>query len=74
MTYENVQAMIGTAVVDAEFRQHLLEDASAVIGEFGLTPEEASAVLSIKATTLQGFASQLHAWIVSRNSVPVLHY
>lgn len=74
MRHENIQALIGTAIVDAEFRQHLLEDASAVIGDFGLTPEEASAILSIRATTFQGFASQVHAWITSRSSVPVLYY
>lgn len=73
MRYENLQAIIGTAIVDPEFRQQLLEDASAVIGDFGLTPEEANVILSIKATTFQGFASQLDAWISSRASVPVLY-
>ena len=74
MTHENIQALIGTAIVDTEFRQQLLEDAASVIGEFGLTPDEASAVLAVKASTLQGFASQLHNWIASKSSVPVLLY
>lgn len=73
MIHENIQAIIGAAIVDAEFRQHLLENAASVIGEFGLTPDEATAVLSVKASTLQGFATQLHAWISSKSSVPVLY-
>lgn len=73
MTHENIQALVGTAIVDVEFRQRLLEDAASVIGQFDLTPDEAAAVLSIKASTFQGFATQLHTWMASPSAVPVLY-
>ena len=72
--HENIQALIGTAIVDTEFRQQLLENPASVIGDFDLTPDEASAIIAVRASTLQGFASQLHAWITSRSAVPVLYY
>ena len=69
MRHEGIQAIIGAAVIDTEFRQHLLQDPSTVVGEFELSPDEQKAVLSVTATTLQGFATQLHAWIASASSV-----
>lgn len=63
LKHEGLQAIIGAAIIDMEFRRHLLQNAASVIDEFDLTPEETSAVLSLKATTLRGFATQLNAWI-----------
>jgi hypothetical protein len=73
MTHGNIQALVGTAIVDVEFRQRLLENAGSVIGEFDLTPDEVSAILSIKASTFQGFATQIHTWVASTSSIPVLY-
>jgi hypothetical protein len=71
MRHHNIQTLIGAAVVDYELRQHLLENAAAVISDFDLTPEEAAAVLAVRATTFQGFASQLHGWLVNSSHVAV---
>jgi len=65
MGHESIQDLIGTAIVDAEFEKRLLQDAASVIGDFGLSPDEARVVLSVKAKTLQGFATQMQAWISS---------
>jgi hypothetical protein len=73
MKHQNIQTLIGAAIVDYELRQRLLEDAASVIGEFDLTPEESAAIVSIKAASFQGFASQLHAWVSSSARVPVLY-
>jgi len=72
MKHEGIQAIVGAAIVDSDFRQHLLEDAESVIDEFTLTPDEASVMLSVNATTFQGLATQLQAWIASKSSVPVV--
>jgi antitoxin component of RelBE/YafQ-DinJ toxin-antitoxin module len=71
MKHEGIQAIIGAAIIDAEFGQHLLEDAASVISEYGLTPDEASVVLSLKATTLRGLAAQLNAWIANTNQISI---
>jgi hypothetical protein len=72
VTHPNVQEVIGAAVLDAEFRQHLLKDATSVIGEFGLTPDEITAVLAVKAETFPGFASQIHSWLAGTGRMPVV--
>lgn len=63
MKHDGLQAIVGAAIVDAEFRRHLLQNAASVIEDFDLTPEEVTVVLSLKATTLKGFAGKLNAWI-----------
>lgn len=70
MAHEALQAVIGMGIVDADFRRSLLEKSGRVLAEFDLTDEEAAAVMSIQATTFQGFAGELHNWI-TRNSVLV---
>jgi hypothetical protein len=63
MSYQTLQAIIGTAIVDSKFRHNLLDDALGALSSFALTPEESAAITSIKAETFQGFVSQLHGWI-----------
>lgn len=68
MAHEVLQEIVGMGIVDADFRRGLLERSGRVLAEFDLTSEEALAIMSIRATTFQGFASELHQWI-TRNSV-----
>ena len=68
MAHEVLQEIVGMGIVDADFRRGLLERSGRVLAEFDLTSEEALAIMSIRATTFQGFASALLQWI-KRNSV-----
>ncbi len=64
MPYESLQAIVGTAVIDANFRKALLNGSRRrVISKFKLTREEVKAVMSIHADTLEQFAEQLDKWI-----------
>jgi hypothetical protein len=65
MAFESLQALIATAVIDRDFCKALLTDSRCnAVANFGLTPEEMDAVMSIHAETLEQFAGQLHAWIM----------
>ena len=64
MAFESLQAVIGAAVIDSEFRNALLNGSRRrVVTNFGLTSEEMNAVMSIRATTLEQFAGQLDQWV-----------
>ncbi|MCL5074180.1 MAG: Os1348 family NHLP clan protein [Chloroflexi bacterium] len=65
MSYYGLQAVVGTAIVDRQFRDALLEDAEGVIGGFDLTEEEFGVVASIRANSLEQFAAQLHDWLTT---------
>lgn len=67
MAYERLQAVVGTAIVDPKFRYGLLEKSPGVLSAFGLTSEESHVISSIKADTLQGFATQLEHWMDARS-------
>ncbi len=67
MAFESLQAVVGTAVIDSEFRQALLNGSRRrVVTEFGLTTEEMNAIMSIRAATLEQFAGQLDQWIMRK--------
>jgi hypothetical protein len=76
MTHESLQAVVGTAVVDSMFRKALLNGSRRhVIQSFNLTNEETSAVLAIRADSLEQFAGQLDQWIATtqgRRELPQL--
>ena len=65
--YEALQHVVGTAIVDARFRQQLLAKSTAALSDFDLTREEREAIGCVHAHTMQGFAQELHGWI-SRNA------
>lgn len=65
MLHESLQAVIGTAVIDTEFRKALLNGSrQRVIQRFNLSRDEFDAVMSIRANSLEQFASQLDQWIL----------
>ena len=72
MGYSRLQAIVGTALVDSAVRQGLLNGAYDVLREFELSPQEMAVVRTIKADTLQEFASQLHQWMVRQTASKVL--
>lgn len=63
MSREQVEAVVGTAVVDREFRRLLLSAPAKAVGGFDLTAEEIGAITNIRARTLQEFAQKLHRWL-----------
>jgi hypothetical protein len=55
--------IIGTAVIDPDFRGLLLTDPGQVLPRFDLTTEERRALHGIRAGTIEEFAEQLlHLW------------
>lgn len=67
MSYHSLQAVIGSAVVDSEFRKGLLNGSRLrIISNFNLTPEETNAVMGIRAETLEHFAGQLDRWMTTQ--------
>lgn len=63
MSMEAVQAVIGRAITDAEFRQLLIDDARTACAEYDLTEEELAALDALDANSMQAFAGTLDARI-----------
>jgi hypothetical protein len=59
MAWENIEAIIGRAIVDTTFRERLLADPRAALHGERLTPEEEALLADIHATTLDDFARQV---------------
>jgi len=59
VSQEILQAIIGMAVTDREFREALLSQPRAAVEGFALSDEELSVVSSIRAKTLERFAARL---------------
>ena len=69
MAYESLQALIGTAVVDPDFRKALLNGSrSHAVKSLALSHEELDAVMAIRAETLEQFAGQLDQWIMKKRN------
>ena len=59
MSQEAVQAVIGKAVLDSEFREALFADPDEALEGYELTEEEVAALKSIDAETIESFAGSL---------------
>jgi len=69
MAFEMLQAVVGTAVIDADFRTAILNGSRhRAIARFELSHEERDAVMSIHADTLEQFAGQLDQWIMKQEN------
>lgn len=65
MSQEALQAIVGTAIIDREFCDTLLNGSrKKAVANFDLTGEELMAVMAIEADSLEQFADQLHRWIL----------
>jgi hypothetical protein len=70
MKHEVLQAVIGTAVVDTNFRKALLNGSRRnVLAAFKLSREEFDIVMSVHADSLEQFASQLDDWLCKTQGV-----
>jgi hypothetical protein len=68
MSKEALQAVIGKAVLDSEFREALFADPNQALEGYELTEEEVAALKAIDAETMESFAGSLDeriskAWI-----------
>jgi hypothetical protein len=69
MAFEMLQAVVGTAVIDSDFRKAILSGSRhSAIHRFDLSREETDAVMSIHADTLAQFAGQLDQWIMKQQN------
>lgn len=65
--HEELQALVGRALIDPSFRRDLLNGHRAeCLNEFELTREEHSVASTIQAGDLSSFARQLDGWINDR--------
>jgi hypothetical protein len=60
-----MQAIIGNALTDTDFRAALLNGSrQRVLQAFDLTNDETAAIMAIRADSLEQFAGELHHWLV----------
>ncbi|HEX9016276.1 MAG TPA: Franean1_4349 family RiPP [Chloroflexota bacterium] len=63
--HANLEKLIGTALVDGEFRSNLLDSPVAAATGFELTREEMEVLKSAHASTLEELADFIYSWISS---------
>lgn len=63
MTAKTLSTLIGTAVIDVDFRHALLSDPWSALNGFELSREEKEAIAGIEANSIEQFAQQLARWI-----------
>lgn len=69
MAFEMLQAVVGTALIDSDFRRAILNGSRhSAIARFDLSYAETDAVMSIQAETLEQFAGQLDQWIMKQEN------
>jgi hypothetical protein len=59
MSKESVEAIVGKAVLDSEFREELFADPEKVLAKYELTEEEVAALRAIDLETMESFAGTL---------------
>ncbi len=63
MPPEDIESVIGNAIIDKDFLGRLLGgDRAALLSKFNLTQEELQMLMGVHAESLAGFAGQVHAW------------
>lgn len=73
MTHEELQALVGKALVEPSFCAALLNGQREVcLAEFPLTADEYDAAATISAADLQDYARQLDNWITTRRQRPAI--
>ena len=69
MSQQAVEAVIGKAVLDDEFRKELTADAEKALSAFDLTDAEKAALKSMDAETMDALANTLDARVSKRAGV-----
>ena len=60
MPQKTIHMMIGKAVTDRRFREHLLRSPLEATGEFPLSSHERELIASVEAASLEEFSRKLH--------------
>jgi len=63
MTAKTLSTLIGTAVIDVNFRHTLLSDPWSALNGFDLSLDEKQAIAGMAANSIEQFAQQLAGWI-----------
>ena len=71
MARDNLQELVGNAIINSQFRSELLTNTARAIEGFNLSPEERLFVSNIRANNFQSFAQQLHNWISDETPVAI---
>jgi hypothetical protein len=67
-----LQTLLGTAMIDGQFCEHLLNgQRQELLPKFKLTDEEHRFLLNIKADSLQGFAAAVDQWLSAQLHSPI---
>ena len=67
-----LQTLLGTAMIDGQFCEHLLNGRrQELLPKFKLTEEEHCFVLGIKVDSLQGFAAAVDQWLSAQSHRPI---
>ncbi len=62
-SHPELERLIGTAIVDGEFRASLLESPTTAAADFSLSAEELDVLSSAAGDSLEELAAHLYAWI-----------
>ncbi len=66
MSSRTLQTLVGTALIDHEFCEELLDGRHpAILAKFDLTDEEREVILAIKADSIQEFTVKLYEWLIA---------
>jgi hypothetical protein len=67
-----LQTLLGTAMIDGQFRERLLNgQRQELLPKFKLTDEEHHFLLDIKANSLQDFAATVDQWLSAKSHCPI---
>jgi hypothetical protein len=67
-----LQTLLGTAMIDGQFREHLLNgQRQELLPKFKLTDEEHRFLLGIKVDSLQDFAAAVDQWLSAQSHYPI---
>jgi hypothetical protein len=72
MTKEAVEAIIGKAVLDSQFREALFANPEEALAEYDLTEEEIAALRAIDFETMESFAGTLDERISKMQLFPLI--
>ncbi len=70
MSAQTIQAIIGAALTDSTFRTALLNGSRRrVLQSFQLNRDEFEAIMAIRSDSLEGFAHELHEFLVKSEAI-----
>jgi len=71
VSQQTLQKVVGTAIIDRQFRTDFLDGGrQRLLAQFALGEEEAALLLGIQADTLEEFAAELQRRLGSKGFIP----